>query len=153
MGFNAAASLSGQNSDTTNTKTEQEEKDELFSKVETGDLIKFGMIPEFIGRLPITVSLHSLDESDLTKILTEPRNALIPQYQLLFKMDQVMLYNNCAISLAHTITHRLNWCLAVMRSLPLLSVHWTTSPEHEASEQYWCVPIIRRTIVILCACV
>ncbi|XP_065911003.1 ATP-dependent Clp protease ATP-binding subunit clpX-like, mitochondrial isoform X2 [Dysidea avara] len=91
MGFNAAASLSGQNSDTTNTKTEQEEKDELFSKVETGDLIKFGMIPEFIGRLPITVSLHSLDESDLTKILTEPRNALIPQYQLLFKMDQVEL--------------------------------------------------------------
>jgi len=89
MGFNTTTSPSNQ-SDTTNTKTEQEEKDELFSKVETGDLIKFGMIPEFIGRLPITVSLHSLDETDLTKILTEPRNALIPQYQLLFKMDQVM---------------------------------------------------------------
>ena len=89
MGFNTTTSPSNQ-SDTTNTKTEQEEKDELFSKVETGDLIKFGMIPEFIGRLPITVSLHSLDETDLTKILTEPRNALIPQYQLLFKMDQVI---------------------------------------------------------------
>jgi len=89
MGFSATASPSGQTSDATITKTEQEEKDELFSKVETGDLIKFGMIPEFIGRLPITVSLHSLDENDLTKILNEPRNALIPQYQLLFKMDQV----------------------------------------------------------------
>ena len=86
MGFNVAGDYN------TNTVeyTEQQEKDHLFSKVESEDLIKFGMIPEFIGRLPITVSLHSLNEKDLTRILTEPRNALIPQYQLLFKMDQVM---------------------------------------------------------------
>lgn len=86
MGFNVAAR--GHTMDTIEY-SERQEKDQLFSKVENEDLIKFGMIPEFIGRLPITVSLHSLNENDLTRILTEPRNALIPQYQLLFKMDQV----------------------------------------------------------------
>lgn len=96
MGFNVAG-----NGHTANTVeySEQQEKDYLFSKVESEDLIKFGMIPEFIGRLPITVSLHSLNENDLTRILTEPRNALIPQYQLLFKMDQVKQgsYVHCVI--------------------------------------------------------
>lgn len=86
MGFNVAG---GDHAVNTVEHSEQQEKDHLFSKVESEDLIKFGMIPEFIGRLPITVSLHSLNENDLTRILTEPRNALIPQYQLLFKMDQV----------------------------------------------------------------
>lgn len=68
-----------------------EEKDELISVVEPQDLIKFGMIPEFVGRLPIIASVTSLSEQSLVKILTEPRNALVPQYQHLFKMDEVDL--------------------------------------------------------------
>ena len=65
------------------------ERDKLLSKVEARDLVEFGMIPEFVGRLPVVVSLHSLDEESLVKILTEPRNALVPQYQALFNMDKV----------------------------------------------------------------
>jgi len=65
------------------------DRDKLLSKVEAGDLVEFGMIPEFVGRLPVVVSLHSLDEESLVKILTEPRNALVPQYQALFTMDKV----------------------------------------------------------------
>merc|ERR1712058_87827 len=50
-----------------------------------------GMIPEFIGRFPVLVSFHSLTEQMLVRILTEPKNALIPQYQMLFSMDKVEL--------------------------------------------------------------
>ncbi|KAK2547820.1 ATP-dependent Clp protease ATP-binding subunit clpX-like [Acropora cervicornis] len=67
------------------------ERDKLLSIVEARDLVEFGMIPEFVGRLPVVVSLHSLDEESLVKILTEPRNALVPQYQALFSMDKVEL--------------------------------------------------------------
>ena len=52
-------------------------------------MIDFGMIPEFVGRFPITVPFQSLTEAMLMKILTEPRNALIPQFQALFHMDKV----------------------------------------------------------------
>ena len=65
--------------------------DELFKKVTTQDLVKFGLIPEFIGRVPITVSLDMLDEEALVKILTEPKNALTKQYKKLFEMDDVKL--------------------------------------------------------------
>ena len=65
------------------------EWDKLLSQVEARDLVEFGMIPEFVGRLPVVVSLHSLDEGSLVKILTEPRNALVPQYQALFSMEKV----------------------------------------------------------------
>lgn len=64
---------------------------ELFKEVTTQDLIKFGLIPEFIGRVPITVSLDGLDEAALVRILREPKNALIKQYQKLFKFDDVTL--------------------------------------------------------------
>lgn len=57
--------------------------------MEARDLIEFGMIPEFVGRLPVVVPLHSLSEKTLVQILTEPRNAVIPQYQALFSMDKV----------------------------------------------------------------
>lgn len=53
------------------------------------DLLKFGMIPEFIGRLPIVTSVEALDRAALLKILTEPKNALVKQYQHLFEMDDV----------------------------------------------------------------
>ena len=55
------------------------------------DLLKFGLIPEFIGRLPVMTALQKLDEQDLIRILTEPKNALVKQYQKLFQMDHVKL--------------------------------------------------------------
>ena len=72
-------------------KKNNESIDELFEQVETEDLIKFGLIPEFIGRVPITVALKSLTEDDLIRIMTEPRNALVKQYQKLFEIDGVVL--------------------------------------------------------------
>ncbi|MBI4356685.1 MAG: ATP-dependent Clp protease ATP-binding subunit ClpX [Gammaproteobacteria bacterium] len=59
--------------------------------VEPQDLIKYGMIPEFVGRLPIVTTLHELDESALVRILKEPKNALIKQYKKLFELEQVEL--------------------------------------------------------------
>ena len=64
---------------------------ESFGDTLPEDLIKFGLIPEFIGRLPIVASVTSLDKEALVKILTEPRNALVKQYQKLFEMDGVEL--------------------------------------------------------------
>jgi len=55
------------------------------------DMLKFGLIPEFIGRLPVITSVKSLDRDALVKILTEPRNALVRQYQRLFELDGVEL--------------------------------------------------------------
>lgn len=72
-------------------KKNNESIDELFEQAETEDLIKFGLIPEFIGRVPITVALKSLTEDDLVRIMTEPRNALVKQYQKLFEIDGVSL--------------------------------------------------------------
>ena len=65
------------------------EKDALLAEIEAQDLVNFGMIPEFVGRLPVLVAINSLSEESLVRILTEPRNALVPQYQYLFKMDNV----------------------------------------------------------------
>ena len=65
--------------------------DELFKQVMPQDLIKYGLIPEFIGRVPITVSLSMLDEDSLVRILVEPKNALVKQYKKLFEMDDVKL--------------------------------------------------------------
>ena len=64
---------------------------ELFKKVTTQDLIKFGLIPEFIGRVPISVSLDGLDKQALMRILREPKNALVKQYQKLVEFDDVEL--------------------------------------------------------------
>lgn len=72
------------------------EKDELsltdlFKQIETEDLIKYGLIPEFIGRLPVIAPLSELDEAALIQILTEPKNALTKQYQALFGLENVAL--------------------------------------------------------------
>ena len=64
---------------------------EILRNVEPDDLMKFGLIPEFIGRLPVLATLEDLDEYTLVKILTEPKNALIKQYQRLFEMENVSL--------------------------------------------------------------
>lgn len=61
----------------------------LLEKVQPEDLIKFGLIPEFVGRLPVVVSLHELDEAALVSVLTEPKNALVKQYKRLFEMDGI----------------------------------------------------------------
>ncbi|MFM7382376.1 MAG: ATP-dependent protease ATP-binding subunit ClpX [Microcystaceae cyanobacterium] len=63
----------------------------LMKQVEPDDLVKFGMIPEFVGRIPVTACLEPLDEDALIAILTQPRNALVKQYQTLLKMDNVQL--------------------------------------------------------------
>jgi len=65
--------------------------DDYLPFVEPDDLLKFGMIPEFVGRLPVVAALHSLDEKALLNILTEPKNALVRQYQKLFRMENVEL--------------------------------------------------------------
>jgi len=64
---------------------------EIFSKVMPEDLLKFGMIPEFVGRLPVFTSVNSLDKDALVRVLTEPKNALVRQYQRLFDLDGVQL--------------------------------------------------------------
>lgn len=64
---------------------------ELLKVMLPQDLLKYGLIPEFVGRLPIMVTLHSLDKTALIQILTEPKNALTKQYQKLFEMDDVIL--------------------------------------------------------------
>ncbi|EJP20536.1 MAG: ATP-dependent Clp protease ATP-binding subunit ClpX [Lachnoanaerobaculum sp.] len=65
--------------------------DELFKMVLPGDLTKFGLIPEFIGRVPVTVSLDMLDKDALVQIMTKPKNAITKQYQKLFELDDVKL--------------------------------------------------------------
>ena len=64
---------------------------ELVEKIQPQDLIKYGLIPEFVGRVPITVGLKALDEDALVKILVEPKNSLVKQYQKLLKMDNIDL--------------------------------------------------------------
>jgi len=74
-----------------NIVTISEKKDNHLAALETEDLLKFGMIPEFIGRLPVISSLDLLDQKSLIEILTKPKNALIKQYQTLLAMDGVEL--------------------------------------------------------------
>ncbi|WP_322795260.1 ATP-dependent Clp protease ATP-binding subunit ClpX [Tepidiforma sp.] len=80
LGFQAQRSFRG-----------QKRRDELMMHVTHDDLLEFGLIPEFVGRLPMVVGLQSLDENALVRILTEPKNALVKQYQRYFAMDGVEL--------------------------------------------------------------
>ncbi len=73
------------------SKDDTKKVSELFRQVEAADLVKFGLIPEFIGRLPVIATLEELDEEALMQILTEPKNALTRQYQYLFEMEDVDL--------------------------------------------------------------
>ncbi len=69
----------------------ERDSDDLMALVRPEDLTKFGLIPEFIGRLPLIASVTKLDNEALVQILTEPRNALVKQYQKLFDLDGVEL--------------------------------------------------------------
>ena len=64
---------------------------ELFSEVEPDDIVKYGLIPELVGRLPVVASLAELDEDALVQILTQPKNALVKQYQRLLELDNAQL--------------------------------------------------------------
>ena len=66
-------------------------RDNILEYVQPIDLIKFGMIPEFVGRLPVIATLHELSEEDLRRILVEPKNALVKQYAKMFEMEGVKL--------------------------------------------------------------
>lgn len=72
------------------SQTERDEVD-IFSEVRPEDLVKFGLIPEFIGRLPVVATVTNLDRDSLVQVLTEPKNSLVKQYQRLFEMDGVAL--------------------------------------------------------------
>jgi ATP-dependent Clp protease ATP-binding subunit ClpX len=72
-------------------QTREKRLADVLKHIEPDDLVKFGMIPEFIGRIPVMAVVESLDEDALTEILTEPRNALVKQYQKLMRMDNVQL--------------------------------------------------------------
>ena len=79
----------GFNTDVTEIKTDKERESELLKQALPQDFVKFGLIPEFIGRVPINVALEELDKEDLIRILTEPKNSLVKQYTALFDMDDV----------------------------------------------------------------
>jgi ATP-dependent Clp protease ATP-binding subunit ClpX len=81
-GLGFGAQLKGQNDRSTG---------DLLRLVEPIDLMRFGMIPEFIGRLPIVAALDGLSEADLVTILTQPKNALSKQYQWLFELEKIKL--------------------------------------------------------------
>ena len=74
--------------------SEEIDAQELTSKIQPQDLVKYGLIPEFVGRLPVVVGLQPLNEEALIRILTEPKNALVKQYQKLMKMDGIDLEFN-----------------------------------------------------------
>ena len=70
---------------------ELNDSEDIISKVKHEDLVKFGMIPEFIGRIPVVCYLEQLDEKDLVRVLTEPKNSVVKQYEYLFELDGVKL--------------------------------------------------------------
>ena len=72
-------------------KEDNQDLGEIFEKVEPADLIKYGLIPEFVGRMPVVSSLKELNQEALIRILTEPKNALVKQYQKLFSMEDTKL--------------------------------------------------------------
>ena len=73
------------------TNYDEKKIGESLNELKNEDLLKFGMIPEFIGRLPVVATLEELDSNMLVKIMTEPKNALIKQFKSLFKMDGINL--------------------------------------------------------------
>ena len=73
----------------------RQEKDragsDFLEMIQPEDLLKYGMIPEFVGRIPVIVTLRELNETDLTRVLTEPKNSLVKQFQQLFQIEDVSL--------------------------------------------------------------
>ncbi len=85
-------------------KQEQKSVGQALREVESGDLVKYGLIPEFIGRLPVVATLDELDRDALVRILTEPKNSLVRQYQRLFDMENVELeFRDAALDAVATL--------------------------------------------------
>ena len=89
-------------------KQEEENLGETLAKCQPEDLLKFGLIPEFVGRLPVVATLNELDEESLVRILKEPRNALVKQYQKLFEFEEVKLKftEGALVAVAHDALQR-----------------------------------------------
>ena len=84
-----------------------DEKEWTLQDVQQHDLVKFGMLPELIGRLPVITTLNPLSEDDLVKILTEPKNALVKQYQELLSMDGVnLIFEDAALKKIASLAHQ-----------------------------------------------
>ena len=91
---------------------------ELFSQVEQQDLIKYGLIPELVGRLPVVSNLSSLSREDLVRILTEPKNSLVKQYKALMQLDQVDLeFTDEALALSADTAYNKNIGARGLRSV------------------------------------
>jgi ATP-dependent Clp protease ATP-binding subunit ClpX len=88
MGFGARIE---KNSGESGKKSREGNSTDYLDKVHPNDLVKFGLIPEFVGRIPVITHLDELTEQDLVRVLTEPKNALVRQYQKLFELDKVTL--------------------------------------------------------------
>jgi len=111
---------------------------ELVKEVQPEDLLKYGMIPEFVGRLPVIAPLHQLSEDALVQILTQPKNALVKQYQKLFEMDGVKLkftrgalYKVAQLAQAHKSGAR---GLRAILEAALLDIMYDTPGEPNISE-------------------
>ena len=91
---------------------QEKEIGKILSQIMPTDLLKYGLIPEFVGRVPVIVTLDALDEEALVKILTEPKNALVKQYQKLFELDGVALEfkDEALIAVAREAMRRKNRC-------------------------------------------
>ncbi len=85
---------SGEDADKEDLASSKKRTQELLTEIQPEDLIKFGLIPEFVGRLPVVGMLEDLDEFALIEILTRPKNAIIKQYQRLFEFENVRLKFN-----------------------------------------------------------
>ncbi len=90
------------------SKEEQSSIGEILTKIEPEDLIKYGLIPEFVGRLPVVATLEELDEASLVRILTEPKNALVKQYGHLFEMEgcELEIRDDALSAIAHKAMER-----------------------------------------------
>ena len=89
-------------------ETEEKTLGEIYKQVQPEDLLKYGLIPEFVGRLPVITALEDLNEEALVKVLTEPKNALIKQYEILFGMEDVKLTitNDALVAIAKKAIER-----------------------------------------------
>lgn len=89
LGYPAEQNRTGASTTDDRDLSDDERIDKLLQYVEARDLMSYGMIPEFVGRFPVIVSLNHLDVESLVNILSQPKNALVPQFKSLFKMDKV----------------------------------------------------------------
>jgi ATP-dependent Clp protease ATP-binding subunit ClpX len=99
-------------------ETEQRERDALIPFIETKDLVEFGMIPEFIGRLPVIVPMRSLTRAEIVSVITEPKNAMLKQFQAFFEMDGCeLVVTDAALEELATIAMERETGVRALRSL------------------------------------